>query len=228
MFFTETVARRRHAQTPHSTIVQNKGKHTTFPFTRHDLEQLTRELRFARSTLFSRLLHPLKEIREQQTILQQLTRKVETLERSIAEKLKIQLSSPQTRGTLAQFRKALPLGTVYVDLLKYLYFQQDPKVKGLKGETRTPSYVAFLVSAEKVQRVELGEAKPIEAAIRQWRSAITSSRISHEILQKRGDRVRQLIWDKVEKALQSHSQNTHSIYLTPDGDLTRLPWERSP
>ena len=75
----------------------------------------------------------------------------------------------------ADLRKALPADAAFVDLLRYIRFEQDPKVKGRKGEKRTPHYVAFVVTRAAVTRVELGEAKPIEDALDLWRRAVVES-----------------------------------------------------
>src|SRR5262249_32086638 len=60
------------------------------------------------------------------------------------------------RATPADLQKALPMGTAFVDVLRYVHFTQDPKVRGDKGEKQTPRYVAFVVTRRGVKRVEPG------------------------------------------------------------------------
>ena len=69
--------------------------------------------------------------------------------------------------------KVLPEGTAVLDLLRFTRFEQDPQVKGKKGERRTPGYVGFVLSkGQPVRMVDLGPAQPIEDAVSQWRQAI--------------------------------------------------------
>src|SRR5207249_508847 len=113
----------------------------------------------------------------------------------------------------ADLVKALPPGAVFVDVLRYTHFEfVDKKQK------RTPSYVAFVLAKDRpMQRVELEEAKPIEEAVRQWRSAIESrgeaSAAAAELTQR--------VWEKIAQALPP---GTKTLYLAPEGDLARLPW----
>ena len=47
----------------------------------------------------------------------------------------------------------LPEKTVFVDLLRYWFYEQDPDVPGKAGlEKYTPSYVAFLLPAARACR----------------------------------------------------------------------------
>src|SRR5262249_34714563 len=69
--------------------------------------------------------------------------------------------------------KKLPGRTIFVDFLRYIRFEQNPKVRGKKGEQRTSCYLAFVLrSGQPVRRVELGRAAPIEKALASWRQDI--------------------------------------------------------
>ena len=50
--------------------------------------------------------------------------------------------------------------------MRFTRFEQDPQVKGKKGERRTPSYVGFvLAKGQPVRMVDLGPAQPIDDAV---------------------------------------------------------------
>jgi hypothetical protein len=91
----------------------------------------------------------------------------------------------------------------------------DPKVPGTKGERRTPRYVAFVLSGDQVQRVELGEVAGLDAALETWRQAI------HD---RRDDPAASVLRRRVWEPLAQHfPAGTDTVYLAPDGALTRLP-----
>jgi tetratricopeptide (TPR) repeat protein len=76
------------------------------------------------------------------------------------------------RATPADLSKALPAGTAFVDVLRVVYINQAPKVRGVKGEKRTPRYVAFVETHQGVKRIELGKAESIEELPELWRRAL--------------------------------------------------------
>jgi CHAT domain-containing protein len=73
---------------------------------------------------------------------------------------------------------------------------------------------------QRVQRLELGPAQPIEAAVADWRHAIELRRDSPA-----AERLRQLVWEPIARHLDP---DTQTAYLVPDGALVRLPWASLP
>jgi CHAT domain-containing protein/Tfp pilus assembly protein PilF len=131
-------------------------------------------------------------------------------------------------------QQRLAADAVLVDVLRYAHFEQDPDQPGLKGEKRTASYLAFVVSRADVQRVELGTAADIDEAVRQWREAITqqlpadnaAARRDHEAqLLRQGQSLRDLVWEPVAKRFPAGVQ---MVFVAPDGELTQLPWAALP
>src|SRR5262249_28904070 len=105
--------------------------------------------------------------------LQDLTAQKERLERELARGIP-EFARTQTleQSPHTQLVDALPDRTVVLDLVQYTHFEQDPQVKGEKGERRTPSYVGFvLVKGRPVRRVDLGPVGPIDEAVQTWRQA---------------------------------------------------------
>jgi CHAT domain-containing protein len=126
--------------------------------------------------------------------------------------------------------KALPSSAVFIDLIAYWRFERDPNKKGKEAEKRTPSYVAFVLTplaqsggewSQSIQRIELGEARPINAAIEDWRKAVEARQDDRAFAQKFHD----LVWAKIAKALPPE---TKTMYLAADSDLARIPWGALP
>src|SRR5262249_27551859 len=124
--------------------------------------------------------------------LQELTDDKERLEKQLARLLRLTLPpADPSQATPQQLADKLPERTAFIDLLRYTYFEQDPKVKALKGERRTASYVAFVLRRGRpAARVELGHAQPIEAAWAAWRDALTQDQPDREAAAK----LRELVW----------------------------------
>jgi CHAT domain-containing protein/Tfp pilus assembly protein PilF len=123
---------------------------------------------------------------------------------------------------------------VLVDLLRYTHFERDPDHPGKKGEKRTVRYLAFVVSRTDIQRVELGTAADLDAAVQPWREAITqkvpaandAARRDHDAqLRRHGQRLRDLVWVPIEKRFPAGAQ---TVFVAPDGELTQLPWAALP
>jgi CHAT domain-containing protein len=122
------------------------------------------------------------------------------------------------RATPADLCKALPEGVVLVDLVRYSSFDHDARLPGKKGEKRMPRYVAFVVSRQGVQRVELGEAKPVEEILDLWRRALQEGSASEP---GHAQKVHSLLWAPLRKHLPARAA---LVYVSPDAALNRLPW----
>jgi tetratricopeptide (TPR) repeat protein len=120
----------------------------------------------------------------------------------------------------------LPDRVALIDFVKYTKFTHDPAKPGKAGETR--SYAAFVVAkppvadapGSPIMRVELGDAKPIDGAVAEWRKAIDSRAQTAA-----PDTLRQLVWAKIAPHLP---KGTATLWLALDGDLTRMPWAALP
>jgi CHAT domain-containing protein len=154
--------------------------------------------------------------------LQQLSAAKEELEEQLA-KLAPAFARQQALQGLApaDLLKHLPPGMAFIDLLRYVRVDRDPKIAGKKGEKRTPWYVAFVLCPRRpVRRVELGAAAPIESALRTWRGPIRGQEESGAAAT-----LRRRVWEPLAKHLPAR---TRTVLLAPDGDLTRLPWAALP
>ena len=130
-------------------------------------------------------------------------------------------SEQLARSTPEQLQKALPARSAFVDLLRYFHFEQNPRVKGKKGEQRTARYVAFVLTRDRLTRVDLGEARAVEDALALWRRSLIEG---GDAVEKHGEEVRRLVWDRLAKELKG----VDTVYLAPDAHLTQLPWAALP
>jgi CHAT domain-containing protein len=148
----------------------------------------------------------------------QLERDVRSLLPSIARAEKLAAAGP------ADLQKALPADVALVDFLRYTFLEFDPRKPGTAGEKRTASYVAFVVTKDRIRRVELGSAEPLEEAVATWRELVLepAPRARAGAIPVR---VRELVWAKVRQELPPSIQ---TVYIGPDLALCRLPWAALP
>jgi tetratricopeptide (TPR) repeat protein len=126
-------------------------------------------------------------------------------------------------ATPTDLQKALPADAVVIDFLAYTFFEQDPARPGRAGEKHARSYLAFVLTRNKVIRVELGSAADIDRAVVLWRQAITGP--GQQVPADLSRDVRRLVWDKVRPELP---REVKTVFLCPDGTLTQLPWGAMP
>lgn len=108
----------------------------------------------------------------------------------------------------ADLRKMLPEGTVLVEFLQY---EKD--------------LCAFVIDRQKVQRVELGKAGPIEAAVDAYRDQLLGEKPNPAA--PKGDPrtvLAEKLWQPVAKLLGSPKV----VLVCPDGPLCRLPFAALP
>jgi CHAT domain-containing protein len=192
-----------------------------------DTATLADQLRLTRMSLAGVLLKPGRDADAHRKLVEQLTETKEDLEKRIAAKLKLAPLHPATASPKPKLlHAALPDDAVFVDLYRYFYFEQDPKVKGRKGEKRTPSYVAFVLRKDKPDiRVELKEAKPIDDAWAAWHKAITADRYDEKAERQAAKKFADLVWEPIRKQLPD---KVKTVYLAPDGKLAQVPWGALP
>jgi CHAT domain-containing protein len=126
-------------------------------------------------------------------------------------------------ATPKDLQKAIPVDAVVVDYLSYWHFDQTERTTDVPAHDKlTKSYLAFVITRASIAWLDLGPAKPIEAAIVAWREAIINGdAIPPELPAK----VRELVWTKVRNEIPS---GTNVVYVAPDLSLCRLPWSALP
>jgi CHAT domain-containing protein/Tfp pilus assembly protein PilF len=189
---------------------------------------LSLELRGARERLARLTVVPLPDPKAHAERLRKLTEEKEEAEQKLARRLSVSAPARKQDAVAPDaLLRALRQDTAFVDLLRYWSMDQEPEVRGKKGETWTRRYVAFVLSkGQPVQRVELGEAEPIEKALRQWRREISDWRPDRKATPgDAGARLSELVWQPLARHIPA---NTATVYLCPDADLTALPWAALP
>jgi CHAT domain-containing protein/Tfp pilus assembly protein PilF len=192
-----------------------------------DVHQLAADLADTRSALAAQLLAPAGRFTDQEQRLKDLNQHKEKLERAIAEKLPAFAAlQARARRTPRDLTDHLPPNTVFLDLLRYVRFEQDPKTPGKKGEKRTTCYAAFMLRpGQPVRRVELGEAAPIDQALREWRQAVLGWKKGRPEDRTRARALRERLWEPLAKQVPA---DTQVVFVAPDGPLTALPWAALP
>jgi CHAT domain-containing protein/Tfp pilus assembly protein PilF len=154
--------------------------------------------------------------------IRDMTEKIDRLERRIREIApagdraeRISVAGP------SDLQKALPTDAVVIDFQRYEHRHRDPKDGG-DGKYFSYRYLAFVISSEKIDWVDLGPAEPIEKAVTDWRQAITNAKAIDDRL---ANQVRALAWENVRKRIPS---GTKTVYMAPDFDFCRLPWPALP
>jgi CHAT domain-containing protein/tetratricopeptide (TPR) repeat protein len=179
------------------------------------------ELTDVRRQLARLLLNPLPDTKMLDEQARTLSARKERLERELASKLPI-LAEAQALDRLGpeDLQSSLPERAGFVDILRYGLLHFDPQVPGKSGERRAMHYVAFVLTRQKICRVELGEAAGIESALSDWRRAIADRKSSQaaEVLRRR-------LWEPIARNLPA---GTDLLYIAPDGVLAELPWAALP
>jgi CHAT domain-containing protein/tetratricopeptide (TPR) repeat protein len=146
----------------------------------------------------------------------------ERLERELAAALpefareQVLARSPHTR-----LMELLPAGIVILDLVAFKRTEQSPMIRGERNSRLTPSYVGFVLGkGQPVRQVDLGQAQPIDEAVRAWRESIV-----HRQASPAGEAVRRRVW---EPLAQHFPSGTTTVLIIPDGDLTAVPWGALP
>jgi len=187
------------------------------------VRRLQLELVDARQQLAHHLLLPVSDIEKHRARTKELTTVKEDLEKKLVVRLDLNPKRSQPLETTPeQLAKALPSDTAFVDLLQYTDFEQNLKVPGLKGETRTLRYVAFItLPGKKSVRVELCEAEAVKEAWTKWKSAIVNRKDDRDAAAK----LAALVWKPLKEQLPA---DIKTVYFCADDLLSQIPWSALP
>ncbi len=177
----------------------------------------------------------------QQRLMEWTTRK-ERLEVELARQIpELNLARQLQAASGETIIQALPRSTALVEFVRF--YTCDFHALRAQGESKWKAthYAAFVLSAEKpdsVQLFDLGEADEIDEMIARFRESITNETESaaprqlklaplppySSVSASNGDRLRRVIFDSLRSALKDCKR----LFLAPDGDLARLPFEVLP
>jgi CHAT domain-containing protein/tetratricopeptide (TPR) repeat protein len=152
--------------------------------------------------------------------IQGLEMKIGKLEQSIRPLLpEVARAEKLVNAAPSELQSLLPAGTAVVDFLRYTFFEYD---KAKADKAGVAHYLAFVLTMNKVVRLDLDSAETIDAAVNAWREAITAGK---EIPATIPAKVRELMWEKVSKELPA---SIKTVYICPDAALCRVPWGALP
>src|SRR5262249_24164486 len=127
-------------------------------------------------------------IKDRDRRLQELTDRKEALERDLAKRLPdFTRRQALERAPHTDLLAKLPAHTAFIDFLRSSRSPKDLKAEPVRH------YVAFVLRrGEPVRRVDLGPARAIETALRQWRQDV-----SNNLAGVAPEQLRRLLWDKL-------------------------------
>jgi CHAT domain-containing protein len=194
-----------------------EGRHRLLRAAGPDTRRQVRELQQVRSSLATLLVAPAGGAdKDRPRRLRRLTRRKEELEKELARSLPALARRKElATASPAALARALPRRAAFLDLLRYRTWE-------VKEHRFGPArYVAFVLArGRSVRRVELGPASPIEKALGRWRQDISRDRP-----RAAATKLRRLLWRPLAKHLP---KETKTVYLSPDGALSALPWAALP
>jgi CHAT domain-containing protein/tetratricopeptide (TPR) repeat protein len=189
-----------------------------------DVGRTVTDWRDARSRLARQILATAdgREHAERDRLIKALGSEKERLERKLAAAVpEFARKQGLERSRHGDLLKILPEGTTVLDLLRFSRIEQDPQVKGMKGERRTLSYLGFVLSnGQSLRMVDLGPAAPIDDAVSRWTKAIDQGQDSRAAAD-----LRKLVWEPLAGHLPD---GTARVFLAPDGSLCYVPWAALP
>ncbi len=188
----------------------------------HDIEQ--------RQALLARGSGPQQQLAEQ---IAGLTNRLAAVNLSITQRQELIQQKSQLEHQLYRLLPVLQPRVVNVDLVAkalppdgvLVEFQQYQPFDGKQPQYQrwgTPQYVALILwPTGSIQAVQLGEAKPIEEAIV---NALSATSQSLDDAPARLAAVTRLVLDP----LKPHLANSRQWFLSPDGELNRVPFAALP
>lgn len=198
-----------------------------YPHLREQLKQLSN----LRAELAQRLLAGpgsssldfyVKEIQSMESERDQLE---DALVRSVPE---MDIEKELRLANILSISTAVPKGSVLIEVAKFDFFNFSAVPSRGDPLWRPARYAAFVLPEgrpDRIELIDLGEAKAIEEALNNFRSSITEEEKEPATLIPGSDpALRELVFDPLVAAL---NDSTH-LLIAPDGDLTRLPYEVLP
>jgi CHAT domain-containing protein len=150
-----------------------------------------------------------------------LTKERDALERTLSEKSPpIRVNRRVLAAGPREVCRGLGRGEALVDFLAYRRYQPPAPGQASEGTTSW-HYLAYVLHAGRCktpERIELGEAAPIDRAVERFLRLI-QSRSRFGRLQRQGRRLWKRIWRPVSASVKGSTK----IWIVPDSDIARVP-----
>ena len=127
------------------------------------------------------------------------------------------------QANAAKLAQVLPKGSVLLEFAQIEPF--DFQAVGKEPQWLPAHYLVFVLRAgvpDRVDMVDLGEAAPIDRAIRDLKSAITNLKDTQG---KKAVLASQRLYELVFAKLENRLGTAKDIFLSPDGELSLIPFE---
>jgi CHAT domain-containing protein/Tfp pilus assembly protein PilF len=119
--------------------------------------------------------------------------------------------------TLSKIQSAIPANAALIEFAVYRPF--DPKAPNNKAAYGEPRYVAYVVRRQgEVRWRELGEAKPMDAAVNRWRKALRDPQ------RKDVQQLARAVDGKVMQPVRGLLGDATQLFVSPDGELNLMPF----
>jgi CHAT domain-containing protein/tetratricopeptide (TPR) repeat protein len=171
-------------------------------------------------------------------LIKEWTEKKEKLESDLVRQIpEMNLEEQLRKADRNAISKALPKDSVLVEFVKFNEF--DFKAIPANGDKRwkPARYLAFVLPARKpgkVQMIDLGEAEPIDRLISDFRSSmfgeygLSDRSATKSIVTKTADNMGITLRNAVFDGISDLVKGFKHVFISPDGDLSRLPFEVLP
>jgi len=203
-----------------------------------ELRDKFERLRNAQKTMARLMMerHKGKSQEYHQKIIHSLEEKIALLEKELAARIsEIELHKKLENAEHKIIASFLPEDTMLVEFAWYRGYE----VKG--REWRAPRYLAFVLSKHDQQMIDLGEASVIDNLIERFRNEITKGqrniiivipKTSEEGVVSESDESEvftgKLLYEKLFKPISDKVGQTKKLFISPDGNITLLPFEVLP
>ncbi|HKX32320.1 MAG TPA: CHAT domain-containing tetratricopeptide repeat protein [Blastocatellia bacterium] len=146
--------------------------------------------------------------------LKPLEEQVETLEAALSAR-SAEFRAQTQPVTLGAVQATLPADSL---LIEFVLFTPQPP---LAGKNSSPRYLAYLLAAQGPPKcVDLGEAAPIDRAVKTWRQALRETRVDVK-------RLARIVDEKIMRPVRSMAEQSGEIrqlLIAPDGTLNLIPF----
>lgn len=155
----------------------------------------------------------------------QLQGELTGVESKIADRVPLVAQAIRERNTsLTEIARALRPGSALVDFVHYHRFDFGARSNGWR-EARYAVYLTFPVATNStnvtVERLDLGEAQPIDRAIGVILRRMSAGQYRAKDIESATESLSQMVY----ASLAQYLDNVSHLLISPDGQLSRLPFE---
>ena len=178
-------------------------------------QKLLDELNAVQSQRSNLLYNPPEDLPPEQyrQLTDNLTAEAEQLEAQLAQR-SAEFRVETEPVTIEKLQQLIPQDGALVEIIQY--YPLDVKAKTGEGVGK-PRYAAYIISANSINWVDLGEAEPIDQKVNEFRRDLGEKRTNVENSARELDR---MVMQPIREKL---GDKTH-VLISPDGQLNLIPF----